>query len=393
MLMWTLFGQSGSVDSVGISPDGQIVAFGSLNTVRLQEATTGKLLHTLSGHSFPVKSVVFSPDSQTVASGSWDTVRLWKVSSGKLLQTLSLSGPSAWVNSVSFSPDGQTIATGSEDNTVKLWRAANGQVLRTLSGDSGSVISVAFSPDGQTIVYGCENGSLRRWRLSSRITKAKNEEIVAIAGGPEDERVLAADKIGRLWFFELAPDGKDYLVCHTDFIDEFRVSQGLKGRYALLTKDSITTILLVDLATGQPARSFVGHKKPVLSADLSPDGGFLVSGGGDRAIHLWRVATGELVRILRAHTAGVRAVTFSPDSRYIASGGDDQTIKLWHGTDPGATTPQQVVSPLRRDSPMDSPPASLAVPVATPELLDGMRVQIDTHERRVAKLEAMVQPF
>ena len=166
-----------------------------------------------------------------------------------------------------------------------------------------------------------------------------------------------------------------------DFIHRaVRISQGLNGRFALLTSESNTVIRLINLTTGQAARSFVGHKKPVLSAALSPDEAFLVSGGEDRAIHLWSVSTGELVRLLRAHTAGVRAVTFSPDGRYIASGGDDQTIKLWHGADPGAATPRPA-----------SPPASLAAPGVTQELLDAMRVQITTHEKRVAKLEFLVE--
>jgi WD40 repeat protein len=397
-LLRTLSGHSDYVTSVAFSPNGQTVASGSHDrTVKLWEVGT-KLLRTLSGHSDYVTSVAFSPDGQTITSGSRDrTVKLWEVSAGKLLRTL--SGHSDYVTSVAFSPDGQTIASGSKDSTTKLWKTSTGKLLQTLSGHSGSVTSIAFSPAGETIVSGSNDGSLKRWRLDSGemspITREVQEEIVAIASGPDDQRVLAADKKGRLWFIELTPDGKEHLVCHTDFIDDVRVSQGLNGRYALLTSEVKTTILLVDLATGQPARSFVGHKKAVLSAALSPDEAFLVSGGKDRAIHLWRVSSGELVRTLRAHTADVRAVTFSPDGRYIASGGDDQTIKLWQGTDPGgAATIQPVVSPSRRGLPTtlpDSPPPSLAIPGATQELLDVMRVQIDTHERRVAKLEFLVE--
>ncbi len=237
-------------------------------------------------------------------------MKLWEVSTGNLLQTL--SGHSAGVNAVAFSPDGQTVASGSDDNSVKLWEVSTGNLLQTLSGHSAGVNAVAFSPDGQTIVFGSKDGSLQRWRLDSGemspITRGWREEIVAIAGGPDDQRVLAAGTYGQLSFLDLTPDGKEHLVYFpTDFIDEARVSQDLKGRYALLTSEATTTLLLVDLATGQPARSFVGHKKPVLSAALSPDGTFLVSGGKDRVIHLWRVATGELVRTLRAHTADVSA--------------------------------------------------------------------------------------
>ena len=40
----------------------------------------------------------------------------------------------AQVCSVAFSPDGQALASGSVDNTVWLWRVADGTLLRTLEG-------------------------------------------------------------------------------------------------------------------------------------------------------------------------------------------------------------------------------------------------------------------
>ena len=62
----------------------------------------------------------FSPDGQTLASGSWEMVRLWDVNTGKHLRTF--TGHKDWVNSVSFSPDGQTLTSGSSDGTVLLWK-------------------------------------------------------------------------------------------------------------------------------------------------------------------------------------------------------------------------------------------------------------------------------
>ena len=59
------------------------------------------------------------------------------------------------VNSVAISPDGQTLASGSgyenQPGEIKLWRVAEGALLRTLTQHTGSVNSVAFSPDSQTL--------------------------------------------------------------------------------------------------------------------------------------------------------------------------------------------------------------------------------------------------
>ncbi len=78
-------------------------------------------------------SVAFSPDGTRIASGSTDkTVRLWDAASGDLLETL--TGHEGTVSSVVFSPDGTRIVSGSVDQTVRLWDTASGELLATLTG-------------------------------------------------------------------------------------------------------------------------------------------------------------------------------------------------------------------------------------------------------------------
>ncbi len=73
------------VTSVAISPDGRLVAAGSLdNTVRIWDVATGQLIERLRGHKDSVYSVAFTPDGDGIVSGSLDkTLKYWDV--GKLL--------------------------------------------------------------------------------------------------------------------------------------------------------------------------------------------------------------------------------------------------------------------------------------------------------------------
>jgi WD40 repeat protein len=65
--------------------------------------------------------VALSPDGRTLAVADWqNTVRLWDAQTGELMRTLPLH--SALVGSLAFSPDGKTVASASNDTSAKLWQ-------------------------------------------------------------------------------------------------------------------------------------------------------------------------------------------------------------------------------------------------------------------------------
>jgi len=95
-------------------------------------------------------------------SGSDDnTVRIWSAASGDL--EVELKGHTGWVTSVGFSPDGQHVVSGSDDNTVRIWSAASGDLEVELKGHTGWVTSVGFSPDGQHVVSGSADCTVGIW--------------------------------------------------------------------------------------------------------------------------------------------------------------------------------------------------------------------------------------
>jgi WD40 repeat protein len=261
-------------------------------------------------------------------------VRLWRVADGRLLRTL--EGHTGSVESVAFSPDGQTLASGSEDHTVRLWRVSDGALLRTLEGHTGSVWSVAFSPDGQTLASGSEDtpcgcGGLR----TARLLRTLEGHIWPVRCG-----AWPSPPMGRPW---------------------------PRGRWD-------DTVRLWRVADGRLLRTLEGHTDWVWSVAFSPDGQTLASGSGkhraavagcgrrapahpggaygfgvergllprwadpglgvgDHTVRLWRVSDGALLRTLEGHTGSVRSVAFSPDGQTLASGSEDHTVRLWRVAD------------------------------------------------------------
>jgi WD40 repeat protein/tetratricopeptide (TPR) repeat protein len=80
---------------------------------------------------------------------------------------------------------------------------------------------------------------------------------------------------------------------------------------------------------GQEVAQIVGHTAPVRSACFSPDGQTILSSSSDKMIALWNLQ-GDRLHTFVGHTAAVWSAQFSPNGEMIVSGSGDQTIKLWH---------------------------------------------------------------
>ncbi|MCF3608541.1 hypothetical protein L2E81_18910 [Planktothrix agardhii 1033] len=317
-------GHSGSVNSVAISPDGQILVSGSDDkTITIWDLSTGQELRTLTGHSESVNSVAISPDGQILVSSSHTVVsvrtvvnynseshtavmgnvyntinkiKIWQLSTGQELRTLE---GDASVLSLAISPDGQILVSGSADNTIKIWQLSTGEELRTLTGHSESVNSVAISPDGQILVSGSDDKTIEIWQLST---------------GQKLRTLTGAGSINSL---AISPDGQILASSHT-----------VMGSMGCLFD---TTIKIWQLSTGEELRTLTVVDWWVNSLAISPDGQTLVI-GGDYTITIWDLSTGQELGTLTGHSEHsdeVKSLAISPDGQTLVSGGDDGTIMIW----------------------------------------------------------------
>jgi len=64
-------------------------------------------------------------------------------------------------------PTVKLVLTGSWDKTARLWEAACGKPVATLSGHEGAVLQVVFSPDGKLALTSSAENTARLWPVLS----------------------------------------------------------------------------------------------------------------------------------------------------------------------------------------------------------------------------------
>jgi WD40 repeat protein len=286
--------------SLAFSPDGGLLASGSIDRiVRIWDRRNGQC-SMLEGHTGDVISLCSSPDGTLLASGSADrTVRLWKVSDHSCSI---LEGHDHGVMSIAFSPDGSTLASGSYDRSVCLWDVNDGTCTSILRDDRMShVLSVSFSPDGGMLAAGGAAG-VKLWNLSE-----------SIEGRSPPTRIKA----------HLAPVRS--------------IAYSPDGRF-LATGSLDNTVRLWNTANNTCAAVFKGHTEVVRSVCFSPNGKILASSSNDGSVRLWNVdgadGTSCLVTLLKHHGDDAddvfSTIEFSPDGRTLASAGWDGGVRLWN---------------------------------------------------------------
>lgn len=300
--LFTMQGHTASVTSVAFTPNGSLLASGSVdNTLRLWRYKEGLLLRTMHGHPFPVLAIDFSPLGTTLATGSTDgLVRIWEVSSG-LLQK-SLAGHAGWVPTLDYSPEGNNLASGGQDFTVRVWRLSDGREIHTVDEGMSDITDLSYSPDGNLLAWTELDGSLRVWQIGSRAwmhtLKADSSSATSLAFSPDGALLASGYANGsiRLWSVQ---DGS----------------------------------LLLTI----PA-----HAGAISDLAFSAQGNRLVSASADHSLRLWQIQAGEggtpsapaqitirPICLFIGHTGAVNSVAFSPQGDMIASGSDDATVRAW----------------------------------------------------------------
>jgi len=173
-------GHSESISCVRFSPNAanQVILSGGWDrAVKVWNLPSCKLKTNLYGHTGYVNSVTVSPDGSLSASGGKDgTAMLWDLNEGKHLYSLEAGHT---INALCFSPNRYWLCAAT-DTHIRIWDLEHKTPICNLTSDAPdfyshssvktkvpTCLSLAWSPDGSTLYAGYSDNLIRVWQVST----------------------------------------------------------------------------------------------------------------------------------------------------------------------------------------------------------------------------------
>nr|BBH95606.1 hypothetical protein KTA_38050 [Thermogemmatispora argillosa] len=283
------------------SPDGRLLASGSLDGRLFIWNTQGQIQHTFTVNG-AVRTLAWSPDGTQLALGAGSAVQFLDPYNGTPF-TQPLQRHTATVTAVAWAPRGQTrLVSASLDKLAIVWDGKLWRPLQVFRRHTSPLEAASWAADGQTIATSSTGGLVRVWRADDA-----QEVHGYYQDGQMTLRTLAFAPTG----MQLAVGGDDGLI---------RLWNGLSCQRQ--QADAFGTRCI-----DQPQRLRL-HTQPLRTLAWSPDGKLLASAGNDGILAVWYPTRSQMPLFTVRVGMPVLSLHWSPDGRTIATAAGNR-VTLW----------------------------------------------------------------
>ncbi len=279
------------------------------------------------GSQSSIFQYVFSPDGTRLAALSNEFSMTWDLIDGALLNNISRRT----VMRLGFSPDKTELYGLTNEGVVLVFSETGGQKTDFLALETFNGRNDVHAESGLLAVGGTD-GTVRVWnpleRTSLVTLQAADSEIDRVFFSPDGKTLatIAQDYIIKIWDWQQRTVLQELWFGGDPFVQATFSPDGSQMAAATLQ-----SLLLWDVATGERQNNL---EFQLNGADhflkYSPNGGLLVTAGGDADMVLWSPRNGNVVwRIPDAKGLRV-SVAFSPDSTLMVTSVFEQNVTLWN---------------------------------------------------------------
>ena len=291
-----------SVLVVAFDSDENQVVSADYRTVKISDATSGRLVKTLSLDTDYFESVALSRNGRYVAVAGRDGMTVWDVRSEELIGTRRVR-----TRKLAVSGQGPVVAMTDDSGAVTVWDLHSGSVSVWDASGLGLVRVIAISGDGRTIGIGGQAytpGSDDLGGSTRNMIQMRNEGFVAIW----DTRSAA-----HLW---------------TRRFDSIVQSLAFSPNSRSVASGGLESVSVMDVSAGHDLPNWpIGIPGHALAFGQQTSA--LAIAGHDATVQSWDLHNPNRLTVLRGHIQNVKSLAFDAQGERLVTGGSDAAIKLW----------------------------------------------------------------
>lgn len=144
-----------------------------------------RIVYIVPNPSQLLNRVAFAPDGNTVAVGTAEDIRVWDVETGELLHILP-TGADSTDDVLTYSRDGAFLLNSGIGSVMNIWRVADGTLAAAVSELGGEPTSVAFSLDGRVMVSAVFQRGVNLWDFTTVGDGVMGQAVLPVSGNPVD---------------------------------------------------------------------------------------------------------------------------------------------------------------------------------------------------------------
>jgi WD40 repeat protein len=157
-----------------VDPKGRYVfAAGEEGTLSRFNIADGARTAYAGGHETWIWSLALSPDGTILVSGGADGKLCWwdpAASDPKPIRQV--NAHVGWIRALVISPDGSTLASAGNDLVIRLWKVADGTLIREWTAHAKDIMSLLYHPAGGTLYSGDLMGVVKGWDVTTGLEQS-----------------------------------------------------------------------------------------------------------------------------------------------------------------------------------------------------------------------------
>ncbi|KAI2496216.1 hypothetical protein MHU86_18311 [Fragilaria crotonensis] len=209
------------------------------------------------------------------------------------------------------------------------------KLRRTLKGHFGKVTAMHWAGDSQALISASQDGRLIVWNaVSTNKLKAislRSTYVMAVAMEQSKGKLVACGGLDNLCtVYNLSnPENPIEMASHDGYVSCCR----FLNEAQILTASGDSTVMLWDIAQGQPISTFAEHRQDVMFLAISPSAPqtTFLSTSVDRTVKLWDVRSPDsgAVQTFTGHEGDINGVDFMQDGITFGTGSEDGTARVF----------------------------------------------------------------